>query len=95
MSITGIHIKDILPKPKIGQKVIITDYSFIPSNLAAKLSKKKYCEIIEIESIPIGENGDYHFEYEIYIQNGENFIFPPGTYKILTNDEIIKIDNFK
>jgi len=91
--LNGNEIKDVIEPPKPGQKVYITDYMNKPSSLVAKLARQKYCIVSEVSSIPIGENGDYHFEYDIYVEGGENYLFPTGTYKILTEKEIKILEN--
>jgi len=65
----------------------------VDGNLVAKLAKKKYCIVESAQPIPIGSDGDYHFEYEITVVDGEGWTFLQDDYHILSDKEVEKIEN--
>jgi len=66
-------IKDVPnhPEHRIGQKLKIIDYSLLclDTNDIVKLSRFDAFTVVDSLGIPIGENGDYHWEYEVYVSN--------------------------
>lgn len=93
MSLNGHDIKDNDYEPQPGDKVLITNFRDpIDGNLVAKISRQKYSIIESSFPIPIGSNGDYHFEYQITIENGDGWNFMQGDYHILTEKEIKKLE---
>lgn len=64
-----IKVKDHPDHPPVkeGDHVIITDYSNFPSNDAVKYSKLPFSIVEGVDKHLIGENGDYHWEYGIYV----------------------------
>lgn len=64
----GLDVKNIYREPKIGDKIIIKNYSRIPSNEAVKLSKLKYLTVEDVIPIVIGEENNYIWHYEVYIK---------------------------
>ena len=94
MGLNGHDIKDDVYEPKPGDKVLITNYRDpIDGNLVARLAKKKYCIVERAFPIPIGSDGNYHFEYEINVVDGDNWNFLQDEYHILTDKEVEKIEN--
>ena len=72
--ISGYTIKPSkIREPKIGDKVILTDnaYDGMPGKEAARLARLPYCTMTPI---PIGEDGDYEYMYEIYVDETEYMI---------------------
>jgi len=67
--------------PYLGDKIILLDsfYELLTDGKeCAKLAKLPYCTIESAILIPIGNNGDYTYTYEIYI-NESNYMI--GLYK--------------
>ena len=86
-------IKDNHYEPKPGDKVLITNFREpIDGNLVARISREKYSIVESAFPIPIGSDGNYHFEYEITIKNGDDWTFMEGDYHILTEKEINKLE---
>lgn len=56
--------------PKPGDKVVLTEEAFecMSGKEAMKLARLPYCTVEEVGQIPLGENGDYEWYYEIYIE---------------------------
>jgi hypothetical protein len=79
-----INIKDDINNKPIrnGSKILITDYSDIDSNIAVKLSKLPYIIVNDVDKHPIGDNGDYHWEYTAILSTGEWIL--PQNYLIIS-----------
>lgn len=71
---SDIKVDRSIWKPVPGDKVVITDFDGFPGNEAAKLAKLPYCTVDSVLEIPIGEDGNYHWEYEIYIVESEYLV---------------------
>jgi hypothetical protein len=76
-------IKDHKDHPEIfeGDKVIITDWDFANSNEAVKLSKLPFLVVDGVDKHPIGSEGDYHWEYGIYVKELPGALLAPHNYK--------------
>ena len=93
MGLNGHDIEDDVYEPQPGDKVLITNYRDpIDGNLVARIARKKYCIVESAFPIPIGSDGNYHFEYEITVKDGDGWNFLQGEYHILTNKEIEKLE---
>ncbi len=69
--------------PKIGDKVIISNsaYKGMSHKEIIKLSKLPYLTVSDVLPIPIGEEGNYTWRYEIYVKESKYLI--GINYKIL------------
>ena len=94
MGLNGHDINDDeCYEPQPGDKVLITNFRDpIDGNLVARISREKYSIVESVFPIPIGSNGDYHFEYQITIIDGDGWNFMQGDYHILTEKEINKLN---
>ena len=94
LGLNGHKVKDECYEVKVGDKVLITNFcNSIPSNVVAKLAREKYCIVESSFPVPIGSDGDYHFEYEISVEGGEGYTIMQSDYHVLSKEEINKLDN--
>lgn len=72
MCLFGISTKPpICREPKVNDKVFLLDgfYETLSDGKeCAKLARMPYCTVDEYSSVPIGENGDYTYVYEVYVK---------------------------
>lgn len=80
--LSGIDVEDDpnIYVPKKGDKVVITEFTGIHPNDAARIARLDYVVVEDVDKHPIGEDGEYHWEYAIYIENFP-WIFSPDQYK--------------
>lgn len=81
----NIDVKDDpnIKEPKHGDKVVITDWSSFETNEAVKHSKKDFLVVNDVMPMPVGENGDYHWEYHIYVKELHGLAILPNEYKLI------------
>jgi hypothetical protein len=81
---SGLYTQDIKPAPNPGDKIIITDYRAFTKEEVRDLIKiyDHVVTIEEVDPIPVGENGDYHWEYSVYIKEFKNVHVLVWHYKL-------------
>lgn len=77
-----MEIKNHPDHPEVfeGEKVSIIDYDFCSPNEAVQLSKLPYVTIDSVDKHPIGSDGEYHWEYGIYIKECPGALLTPDNY---------------
>ncbi len=64
----GLEIKDTKVEPIVGDAITITDWELFSKKEIVELSKLPYLTVSEVYPVCIGEDGDYHWEYEVYTE---------------------------
>lgn len=61
--------------PKIGDKIIITDYDTFPGgNETTKIAKHPYLTIESFLPITLSDNDGYYIDYEVYVNETDFLI---------------------
>jgi len=70
------------PVVNIGDKIEITNWEMFSPNEVAKFCKLPHLIVDDVVRITIGQNGDYTYRYDVYIENHNN---PVGidNYKLI------------
>ena len=70
--------------PKIGDKVIITNFDLLPKMVVREITKKgDIVEVTDVTPIPIGSDGNYHWEYAIDAVEFNGFLLGLNSYKFI------------
>ena len=81
----NLRVKHTKPIPKIGSKIrVIDDVGFNHSELRKLCKLDDIVTTNEVMPIVIGQDGDYHWEYEVYtLEFGDDVMLLGWHYEIL------------
>lgn len=68
----GLDVKDTKIEPRVGDKITITDCELFSKKEIPQLCKLPHLTVSEVFPVCIGEDGDYHWEYEVYTEEAPN-----------------------
>lgn len=79
----NILAKDIKQAPLIGQKIVVIRFYQFSNKEARKLLKlNDTVTVKDINPILVGDNGNYHYEYEIEIAEFPDILLLGWDYKV-------------